>query len=231
PAHAPLDTDGRAIYGKTPLTPALTARFPPGALQNITLVKPPTGAPALFLEAMRFPAGAAEAQAEAGLPPVADYVYWVLAARSATFALPDAALFALGSAETAALSLTLTADWAPAIRALLELQDVAQTSALRIGSFAPAIPAWAPDARVTLLGDAAHAMSPSGGVGANTALRDAQHLCAALVAGGGAVGAEAVGAYEDAMRVYAREAIEGSYHGGKRIYGQLPFEECKPLEL
>ena len=43
----------------------------------------------------------------------------------------------------------------------------------------PVIPAWQPS-RVTVLGDAVHAMSPAGGSGANTALRDAAQLCSEL---------------------------------------------------
>jgi 2-polyprenyl-6-methoxyphenol hydroxylase-like FAD-dependent oxidoreductase len=39
----------------------------------------------------------------------------------------------------------------------------------------PPLPAWHED-RVVLIGDAAHAMSPSGGQGASLALEDAMHL-------------------------------------------------------
>ncbi|KZP28283.1 2-polyprenyl-6-methoxyphenol hydroxylase [Athelia psychrophila] len=234
PDHVPIDTDGRAIYGKTPLTPAFTAQFPADALRNITLITsptPPAVSVSIFLEPIRFPPAATASAVQAGLPTVSDYVYWVLASRSKTFGISDKELFALDHAQTAALSLSLTKDYAPSLRALLELQSVSNTSALRVGSFKPAIPVWGPKAYVTLLGDAVHAMSPSGGVGANTALRDAKRLCEALVAGEGRLTETAMGEYEDGMREYARVAIEGSAHGGKRIFGQPPFEECSALEL
>jgi 2-polyprenyl-6-methoxyphenol hydroxylase-like FAD-dependent oxidoreductase len=63
---------------------------------------------------------------------------------------------------------------------------------------------------VTLLGDAAHTMSPMAGVGAATALRDADALRRALVADGPARLTERIAAYEDEMRAYANEALRTS---------------------
>lgn len=224
PHHVPVDTDGRCVYGKAPITPELVSRFPAPAMRHMTLISEPTPL-GLFLEPMRFPPTAASSR----LPAVADYVYWVLSARSAVFGLSDAELLALAPADAAALS--LTAKWDAGVRALLELQSTAQTSALRRSSFKPILPEWDASPCVTLLGDAVHAMSPSGGVGANTALRDAKNLCEAIVSAAGQLTAEGVGKYESEMRVYARVAIEESYHRNKRMYRQPPFEECKPLEL
>jgi 2-polyprenyl-6-methoxyphenol hydroxylase-like FAD-dependent oxidoreductase len=57
---------------------------------------------------------------------------------------------------------------------------------------------------VTLVGDAAHAMLPTLGLGANLALRDAAHLLDQLSASArGEVGlVPAIGAYEREMRDY-----------------------------
>jgi 2-polyprenyl-6-methoxyphenol hydroxylase-like FAD-dependent oxidoreductase len=58
---------------------------------------------------------------------------------------------------------------------------------------------------VTLLGDAIHNMTPMAGIGANTALRDADALRASLAAPGSVI--ERVGRYENTMREYANAAL------------------------
>jgi 2-polyprenyl-6-methoxyphenol hydroxylase-like FAD-dependent oxidoreductase len=72
----------------------------------------------------------------------------------------------------------------------------------------PPLPSW-PSTTVTLLGDAIHNMTPMGGVGANTALRDAEALRAALIEGASRPDkiSEAVAAYEQRMRTYANDAL------------------------
>ena len=72
--------------------------------------------------------------------------------------------------------------------------------------------AW-PASRVTLLGDAIHAMSPARGSGANTALNDAEELCRALVPAAQPESADpvtAIGADEQKMRDYGYAAVEAS---------------------
>jgi 2-polyprenyl-6-methoxyphenol hydroxylase-like FAD-dependent oxidoreductase len=74
----------------------------------------------------------------------------------------------------------------------------------------PPVPAW-PPSRVTVLGDAIHAMSPARGSGANTALQDAALLCRLLA--GAAPGGDlitAVGDYERQMRRYGYAAVAAS---------------------
>jgi 2-polyprenyl-6-methoxyphenol hydroxylase-like FAD-dependent oxidoreductase len=72
----------------------------------------------------------------------------------------------------------------------------------------PPVPPW-PPSRVTVLGDAIHAMSPAGGSGANIALKDAGLLSTVLanaVADGGDLTA-AIGDYEEQMRSYGYAAV------------------------
>jgi 2-polyprenyl-6-methoxyphenol hydroxylase-like FAD-dependent oxidoreductase len=78
------------------------------------------------------------------------------------------------------------------------------------------IPPW-PATRVTLLGDAIHAMSPAGGVGANTALRDAQALTAALAGG------RPLSVYEAEMLDHGFGAVRDSAANGVRFLGQDPL--------
>ena len=93
--------------------------------------------------------------------------------------------------------------WHPALRALVRDIDLASIFVIPFGRLEPE-PAWTPS-RVTLIGDAAHAMLPTLGMGANLAMRDAAHLVEQL---GRAERGEtdlvsAIGQAEDEMREYA----------------------------
>jgi 2-polyprenyl-6-methoxyphenol hydroxylase-like FAD-dependent oxidoreductase len=100
--------------------------------------------------------------------------------------------------------------WHPDLRALHALADAEETFAVRIRT-SPPVPGW-PPSRVTVLGDAIHAMSPARGSGANTALQDAALLCrtlsAAVTADGNVVAA--IGDYESQMRGYGYAAVAAS---------------------
>lgn len=233
PNHIPLDTNGSCIYGKTPLTPELLERFPKRATKWMTLVIDKTPLTqtldvddtplTLLLEPIRF----SDNTHRKDLP--VDYIYWVLISRTDVFETHTKELLYLNGEESARLSLKLTQEWDPSFRALFHLQDRSQTSTLRVSSAFPNIMPWEPSGNVTLMGDAIHAMSPSGGVSAVTALRDAALLSNTISKFG--ISASSIGEYEAAMRGYAQASIERSYFGGKKMFGQEPFEKCKPLEV
>lgn len=104
----------------------------------------------------------------------------------------------------------VTEGWDPRWHALLQRSDPASALAIDIRTSDP-LPEWEPGP-VTLLGDAAHTMTPGRGAGANTALRDAQELCERLVrARDGELGlTAAVGEYETLMRRYSALAVRES---------------------
>ena len=71
---------------------------------------------------------------------------------------------------------------------------------------------------MTVIGDAAHSMTPAGGIGANTAVRDSALLGRLLSEAGGyrdGVTAE----YERGMRLYASEAVKASYAFAEAQFG------------
>ncbi|MEU6744289.1 FAD-dependent monooxygenase [Streptosporangium sandarakinum] len=81
------------------------------------------------------------------------------------------------------------------------------------------IPPWR-TTHVTLLGDAAHAMSPAAGAGADLALRDAAALTAALAHGGPPI--PALRSYEREMIHSGFTAVRISAANGTRVLGQDP---------
>jgi 2-polyprenyl-6-methoxyphenol hydroxylase-like FAD-dependent oxidoreductase len=139
-------------------------------------------------------------------------VMWALAGDQREFGVPDEWLTALDPAGLHALSAGLIRTWHPDLRALHAQADVAETFAIRVRTSPPA-PPW-PPSRVTVLGDAIHAMSPARGSGANTALKDAGLLCRMLTsAAATADGADvvtAIGDYEQQMREYGYAAVAAS---------------------
>ncbi|ORX96482.1 FAD/NAD(P)-binding domain-containing protein [Basidiobolus meristosporus CBS 931.73] len=217
-----VDSTGRCIYGKTPITPELTKSFPAEAMRWITAIKDPRPL-TLFLEPVRFSSNV-EQVSDGRLSSVPDYVYWVLAACQSIFNVSDDELLSMSSREAADLSLRLTEDWDPRIRSLLVLQSQDKASALRLMSTAPSMQNWETLSAITFLGDSIHPMPPAGGSGANTALRDSANLLEAIKQGATKAQIEE---YENALRAYAGEAIAGSWHGGKSLFNLPSYEDCK----
>ena len=225
PENVLLDTEGRWFYGKTPLTAELQEKFAEKALKGLTLITDRTHSMPhfLLLEPVRFK----DNEFRSELPK--NYVYWVLGSRKDFYNVDDAMLLKLPSEEAALLTQKLTAHWHPSFHALFTLQDGSLTYPLRILSATPSLPTWDSAGRVTLVGDAIHAMSPTAGVGATTAIRDAATLVQALRDGG--LLTESVKKYEGLMREYAGEAIGRSVMGGKALFAMRPFEELMPAEV
>jgi 2-polyprenyl-6-methoxyphenol hydroxylase-like FAD-dependent oxidoreductase len=99
------------------------------------------------------------------------------------------------------------ANWAPKLTYLIEAGDfiaVRPLYALPIGF------TWQSRPGITLLGDAAHLMSPFSGEGVNLALADAVDLADALTSG---ESSQAIFAYESAIMNRARPAAEGAAEG------------------
>ncbi|HWS38495.1 MAG TPA: NAD(P)/FAD-dependent oxidoreductase [Actinoplanes sp.] len=98
--------------------------------------------------------------------------------------------------------------WHPALQRLITESDPESALLVPYKTSVPVEP-WE-STNVTVMGDAVHSMSPVGGMGGNTALRDAELLCRQLVRvrDGEAGTIEAVRAYEAGMRGYAFAAVQ-----------------------
>ena len=105
---------------------------------------------------------------------------------------------------------------------LLEQCQPDRTFVLKM-RYAKPIERW-PTTNITLLGDAIHAMPPTGS-GANTALRDASPLTRSLisVANLGTPLYQALSDYESEMVRYGFNALQASLQGpGSRSFDQSP---------
>ena len=222
PAAAAVDSGKRCIYGKTPLRAEVLDRLPSALQGGFTAVI--GGHVGMATGLVRF--RQRPEQAAPGLSPAEDYLMWAVAADRRHFGVPDERLTAMAPAELHALSAKLIRTWHPDLRALHAHAAVDETFLVRIRTSRP-VPPW-PPSRVTVLGDAIHAMSPARGSGANTALQDAALLCRTLTGhgardaatgnaatGNGAAGngddlLAAVGDYETQMREYGYAAVAAS---------------------
>jgi 2-polyprenyl-6-methoxyphenol hydroxylase-like FAD-dependent oxidoreductase len=206
PAAEPTDTGGRCVYGKIPLRPAALELLPAALDAGFTAVIGRGLGMATGLVRFR---NRPEQVAGVRLSPAEDYLMWGLTAARGQFGVTDEQLLALSPAELHALSAELIRGWHPDLRALHAMADVEETFLVRIRT-SPVVDAWQPS-RVTVLGDAIHAMSPAAGSGANTALRDAAQLCRALTAtAAGDDITTAIGQYEHQMRDYGYAAVTAS---------------------
>jgi 2-polyprenyl-6-methoxyphenol hydroxylase-like FAD-dependent oxidoreductase len=212
-----VDTGLRSLYGKIPLTPATRELFDDEMYAIFCIMLGPDGgmvgvAPVVYPEPV--------AQAVARLAPglritdSGDYMTCTLSVHRELLP-PDEELFGLSGKELQALAFDIIDDWGPRQRAIVGQWDTETVFPLAIRSSVP-IPHWE-TTNVTVLGDAIHAMSPSAGVGANTALRDAGLLAASLVEG---PLLEGVHRYEKAMVEYGFDAVRLSAANGQRILKQ-----------
>ncbi|KAM0345025.1 hypothetical protein ACHAPU_006910 [Fusarium lateritium] len=110
-------------------------------------------------------------------------------------------------------------NWHPKFKPLFDQMDEPEAAFWKITCSTPSgVPEWKNEPRVTVIGDAAHSMTPAGGIGANTAVRDSALLGRLLrEAGGYSPGVTA--AYEREMRVYASEAVHQSYSAAVKSFG------------
>jgi 2-polyprenyl-6-methoxyphenol hydroxylase-like FAD-dependent oxidoreductase len=205
PDASTVDTGSRCVYGRTPLTAEVLELLPEPVLDGFTAVV--GGAIGMALGTVRFRTPPSSIVAPGlRLTPIGDYVMWALAGPHERFPVPDGDLAELDAGRLHRIVEGMVRSWHPRLRGLVARADVKETFLVRVRASVPA-PAWSAN-RVTVLGDAIHAMSPARGSGANTALRDASRLCEALTCGDGLL--DAVGRYEAEMRDYGYAAVEES---------------------
>jgi 2-polyprenyl-6-methoxyphenol hydroxylase-like FAD-dependent oxidoreductase len=207
PATTVIDTGvrGLGVYGRTPLTPDLLDLMPPNLFDGVIIAADRRGSRmliAVYRPRRRADAAAAAIAPDVRLEPVDDYVMISCSVAPGTV-IPPAPQWTIDTPRMLRDAMLAAVEgWHPAARALVANVDLGSIFVIPFGFLEPA-PPWSPS-RVTLVGDAAHAMLPTLGLGANLALRDAAHLLDQLSAArrGEADLISAIGAYEQDMRDY-----------------------------
>lgn len=123
----------------------------------------------------------------------------------------------------------ITKNWHSRFQPLFEQMNVEDAAFWKITCSTPSgVPEWTNEPRVTVIGDAAHSMTPAGGLGANTAMRDSA-LLGRLIAEAGGYRDGLTAEYEKEMRVYGSEAVAQSYGMASKGFGVTIDEATTPV--
>jgi 2-polyprenyl-6-methoxyphenol hydroxylase-like FAD-dependent oxidoreductase len=149
---------------------------------------------------------------------------WTMCAVPGVIEAPGGDWTLIGEAA-ASLAKELSKNWALKVRRLMDDMIEEDAAFWKFTCSSPSgVPVWENEKRVTLVGDAVHSMTPAGGNGANTAVRDSELLGRLIVeAGGWKEGLTRE--YERQMRVYGSQAVKLSYEQARAEFGIVIDEE------
>jgi len=203
-----------AVAGRTPLTPATRALVPDLLHQGAALAFGPVGA-GVFLTLHDLDGGRRAAVDPATCTEVAPQLEepaLIWGYNAAATRMPADLRDLDGPALMDAVGRVLRS-WDPRLRELVAAADPATVAAFRFHACDPDEPLFPwPAGSITALGDAVHAMPPTGGRAAATAIRDADVLAERLVdaaAGRTTIGL-AVHDYQHEVTGYAADAVRVS---------------------
>lgn len=215
PGITPEDTGLACIYGRTAATIANCRAIGPEICAGSSAVVASGFAAVIDLMFFRdpMPRLAAQIVPECRITDVPEYFYWALTgprSRLGVETLPRT------PRELDGIVRQLVRDWDPALQAVFLRGDPAEWAALPVRSLWPDR-TWQSQ-RITLLGDAIHAMSPANGSGMVTALCDAADLATCLArAAKGESRAAMLDAYAVTMRERAIDAVRAACADGSRL--------------
>lgn len=141
---------------------------------------------------------------------------WTMGGQPGVIEAPNNDLSIIGQ-PAADIAKSLTSQWHPKFRPMFEQMNSAEAGFWKVTCSSPvAIAEWKNEPRVTLIGDSVHSMTPAGGIGADTAMRDSA-LLGRLLGEAGGYKEGVTEAYEREMRVYGLEAVKMSYETARKM--------------
>lgn len=212
PNAAVRDLGLRCIYGQMPITAATEPLIPPMLHRGFVWAADDAGYGVGFAP-MRF-----RSRPNLGADAAVDYLMVTMLTTSKRLA-PDEKLYALPAADLWALVSDATQGWHPSLRDLIAHANPTRAFPITVRA-AERFEPWTAGP-VTLLGDAVHAMPPTGGVGANTALQDAATLAGELIAAarGEKDVVEALAEYQRVMLPHGFDVVDGALRMAAQMFG------------
>lgn len=142
---------------------------------------------------------------------------WTMVGSPGMIEAPDNRFQVVGKVA-ADLSRKLTAGWSETLKPIFTDQVEEEAGFWKMTTSSPdGVPEWKNDARVTVVGDAVHSMTPAGGNGANTALHTASVLGELIRKHGGwedSITAE----FEKEMRVIGTANVKSSFESARSMF-------------
>ncbi|TRX94021.1 hypothetical protein FHL15_005099 [Xylaria flabelliformis] len=220
-----LDLERWVMWGRTPLTAKLKESLPPDLLTWCMYTDHEANVQAV-VEPVVWPRSVLQVSGHR-LPDFHDYMYWCLCAapRQYAEALPKTV------EEKGQYLQRISETWHPDLKLLIN------SAANELSACAPVISSK-PDVEirsagqtgyVTLVGDAAHSMSPMGGSGADTAIRNAADLARTIAEEG--VNRRALTGVESRMEARAKEKVEHSFRGGQKFWRGKEWTEYSEIKV
>ncbi|HEV2739517.1 MAG TPA: FAD-dependent monooxygenase [Candidatus Elarobacter sp.] len=234
PEAQTVDAGLRAIYGRIPLRQAVGV-VPVQALKDVFTIATDARKVFLGLGPVVFPTRPNHASRDllpqADLPAQEDYVACLVGGRTELFGDDVADLRVASSGALQRRAIEMLAEWPAAASEILTLAD---PDAFFFVEMYTSVPLAMPRrGRVTLVGDAIHAMTPTLGRGANLAMRDGAMLgrSIAAVQRGVETFEGALASYEAEMTLYGFDVVRKAAAMGERLVGQnqLPRESGRAV--
>jgi 2-polyprenyl-6-methoxyphenol hydroxylase-like FAD-dependent oxidoreductase len=209
PTRKLLDVERWVLWGRTPMTDPLKQNIEKDLLSWCMYLDPEANVQTV-VEPIVWPASILQ-ESNSRLPDFSDYVYWVIC--TAPFQYADG--MPKTTEEKKQFLEGVVQHWHPSLQHLFRTASHESSACASVLSSKPDIELHH-EQRVTLVGDAAHAMSPMGGSGADTALRNAADLAQTIAREG--VTAQSITEFEVRMAERAKDKIEHSFRGGQKFW-------------